>query len=306
MKGRHIKIQTGKLKIVRCRDNAANGFRALQIGVLAIRIAAGINEGFVFEQRIANGQLILFKQSLYGRLGLMLCRCILLAKISVLTNQLGDSFSYPFPFQQHIRAIWLFQQHAFCIVPFVTVKCTRYTRTAPACSIFFFEKFQLFICAMRFRKEPRNPAVCACKGNVFCQYRVDFILCDKAPHIRQFHLTFGQFFLSQCQISEPGQNVSRRREARTHQIGLQRDRIRKDFKLPDQFVQKFRSLHLLGELIDGILKSRQTVHRHDGKIVRFVFGTVAVHIDQPISNFSTNHFGCFDIFELRTELPGCN
>lgn len=55
MKGRHIKIQTGKLKIVRCRDNAANGFRALQIGVLAIRIAAGINEGFVFEQRIANG-----------------------------------------------------------------------------------------------------------------------------------------------------------------------------------------------------------------------------------------------------------
>ena len=89
------------------------------------------------------------------------------------------------------------------------------------------------------------------------QHRVDFILRHKAANIRQLHLAFGQLLPRQCQIPETGENVLRQKKTKAHQIGLHRDRIRKDLHLPDQPVQKFRLLHLLGKLIDAIRENQR-------------------------------------------------
>ena len=137
------------------------------------------------------------------------------------------------------------------------------------------------------------------------QHRVDFILRHKAANIGQQHLAFGQLLPRQCQISETGENVFRQKKTKAHQIGPYRDRIRKDLHLPDQPVQKFRLLHLLGKMIDAIRKNQRRIC-HQGEISVFSCGTVAVHIDHPLSDFSANGSGSFHVFELCAELPGFN
>ena len=137
------------------------------------------------------------------------------------------------------------------------------------------------------------------------QHRVDFILRHKAANIGQQHLAFGQLLPRQCQIPETRENVFRQKKTKAHQIGLYRDRIRKDLHLPDQPVQEFRLLHLLGKMIDAIRKNQRRIC-HQGEIPVFSCGAVAVHIDQPLGDFSANGSGGFHIFELCAELPGFN
>ena len=137
------------------------------------------------------------------------------------------------------------------------------------------------------------------------QHRVDFILRHKAANIGQQHLAFGQLLPRQCQIPETRENVLRQKKTKAHQIGLYRDRIRKDLHLPDQPVQEFRLLHLLGKMIDAIRKNQRRIC-HQGEIPVFSCGAVAVHIDQPLGDFSANGSGSFHVFELCAELPGFN
>ena len=87
--------------------------------------------------------------------------------------------------------------------------------------------------------------------------------------------------------------------------GLHRDRIRKDLHLPDQPVQKFGLLHFLGKMIDAIRENQRRIC-HQGEIPVFSCGAVAVHIDQPLGDFSANGSGGFHVFELCAELPGFN
>ena len=137
------------------------------------------------------------------------------------------------------------------------------------------------------------------------QHRVDFILRHKAANIGQQHPAFWQLLPRQCQIPETGENVLRQKKTKAHQIGLHRDRIRKDLQLPDQPVQEFRLLHLLGKMIDAIRKNQRRIC-HQGEIPVFSCGAVAVHIDQPLGDFSANGSGSFHVFELCAELPGFN
>ena len=66
----HIEIEPCELQIAGFCDDAPDGRRALQIGVLPVRIAAGVEEGIVRDKRVAHGQLILFKQLGHGGLRL--------------------------------------------------------------------------------------------------------------------------------------------------------------------------------------------------------------------------------------------
>ena len=66
MEGWHIKVQLRELQIIAGIDNAANGGSALQIGIFPVRIAAGVDEGFIFSKRVAHGQLVLLKQLGHG------------------------------------------------------------------------------------------------------------------------------------------------------------------------------------------------------------------------------------------------
>ena len=137
------------------------------------------------------------------------------------------------------------------------------------------------------------------------QHCVDFILRHKAANIGQQHLAFGQLLPRQCQIPETGENVLRQKKTKAHQIGLHRDRIRKDLHLPDQPVQKFGLLHFLGKMIDAIRENQRRIC-HQGEIPVFSCGAVAVHIDQSLGGFSANGSGGFHVFELCAELPGFN
>ena len=137
------------------------------------------------------------------------------------------------------------------------------------------------------------------------QHRVDFILRHKAANIGPQHLSFGQLLPRQCQIPETRENVLRQKKTKAHQIGLHRDRIRKDLHLPDQPVQKFGLLHFLGKMIDAIRENQRRIC-HQGEIPVFSCGAVAVHIDQPLGGFSANGSGGFHVFELCAELPGFN
>ena len=135
------------------------------------------------------------------------------------------------------------------------------------------------------------------------QHRVDFILRHKAANIGQQHPAFWQLLPRQCQIPETGENVLRQKKTKAHQIGLHRDRIRKDLQLPDQPVQEFGLLHLLGEMIDAIRENQRRIC-HQGEIPVFSCGAVAVHIDQSLGDLPSNGSGGFHVFELCAELPG--
>ena len=67
----HIEIEPCELQIAGFCDDAPDGRSALQIGVLPVRVAAGVDEGFIFNKRVAYGQLILLKKLGHGGL-----RCI--------------------------------------------------------------------------------------------------------------------------------------------------------------------------------------------------------------------------------------
>ena len=70
-------------------------------------------------------------------------------------------------------------------------------------------------------------------------------------------------------------------------------------------MQEFRLLHLLGKMVDAIWENqRRTCHQ--GEIPVFSCGAVAVHIDQPLGDFSSNGSGSFHVFELCAELPSFN
>ena len=66
----HIEIEPCELQIAGFCDDAPDCRRALQIGVLTVGIAAGVEESVVRDKRVAHGQLILFKQLGHGRLRL--------------------------------------------------------------------------------------------------------------------------------------------------------------------------------------------------------------------------------------------
>ena len=68
---RHIEIMPCELQIAGFCDDAPNGGSALQIGVLPVRVAAGVEESVVRDKRVAHGQLILFKQLCHRGLWLL-------------------------------------------------------------------------------------------------------------------------------------------------------------------------------------------------------------------------------------------
>ena len=71
MKRGHIEIKPCELQIAGFCDDAPDGRRALQIGILTVGIAAGVEESVVRDKRVAHGQLILFKQLGHGGLWLL-------------------------------------------------------------------------------------------------------------------------------------------------------------------------------------------------------------------------------------------
>ena len=71
MEGGHIEIEARELQIAGFCDDAPDGRRALQIGVLPVRVAAGVEESVVRDKRVAHGQLIPLKQIRYGGLWLL-------------------------------------------------------------------------------------------------------------------------------------------------------------------------------------------------------------------------------------------
>ena len=67
----HIEIEARELQILRRHDNTPDGRRALQIGVLPVRVAAGVEESVVRDKRVAYGQLIPLKQLCHRGLWLL-------------------------------------------------------------------------------------------------------------------------------------------------------------------------------------------------------------------------------------------
>ena len=71
VEGGHIEIKPCELQIAGFCDDAPDCRRALQIGVLPVRVAAGVEESVVRDKRVAHGQLIPLKQIRYGGLWLL-------------------------------------------------------------------------------------------------------------------------------------------------------------------------------------------------------------------------------------------
>ena len=67
----HIEIKPCELQITGFRDNAPDCRRTLQIGVLPVRVVAGVEESIVRDKRVAHGQLIPLKQLCYRGLWLL-------------------------------------------------------------------------------------------------------------------------------------------------------------------------------------------------------------------------------------------
>ena len=71
MKRGHIEIKPCELQIAGFCDDAPDCRRPLQIGILTVGIAAGVEESVVRDKRVAHGQLIPLKQIRYGGLWLL-------------------------------------------------------------------------------------------------------------------------------------------------------------------------------------------------------------------------------------------
>ena len=183
----------------------------------------------------------------------LLVKCLLFGcQITVHLDKSVNPFGNLIPFQQHIGTVAFLELYSLCIVAFRTPAFTRHAGHLSSYSIFVFQKFQLFIGAMRFWKESVNSTIYTRNGDISRQYRIDFILRDKTINFRQRNLAFRQFTLFNRQISEPGQNRIRHEKTHPHQIRLMFDHIRKHFYLPNQLMQSIRLFHLFKEPIHAV------------------------------------------------------
>ncbi len=71
MKCGHIKIEARELQILRRHDDAPDCRRALQIGVLTVGIAAGVEKCFILGKRVAHAQAVSPEQLLHRGLWLL-------------------------------------------------------------------------------------------------------------------------------------------------------------------------------------------------------------------------------------------
>ena len=67
----HIKIEARELQILRRHDDAPDGRSTLQIGVLPVRVAAGVEKRFIPGKRVAHAQTVSLEQLLHRRLSLL-------------------------------------------------------------------------------------------------------------------------------------------------------------------------------------------------------------------------------------------
>ena len=67
----HIEIEPCELQIAGFRDNAPDCRRALQIGVLTVGIAAGVEKCFILGKRVAHAQAVSLEQLLHRGLNLL-------------------------------------------------------------------------------------------------------------------------------------------------------------------------------------------------------------------------------------------
>ena len=71
VEGGHIEIKPCELQIAGFCDNAPDCRRALQIGVLPVRVAAGVEKCFILGKRVAHAQAVLLEQLLHRGLSLL-------------------------------------------------------------------------------------------------------------------------------------------------------------------------------------------------------------------------------------------
>ena len=67
----HIEIEFCELQIAGFHDDAPDGGSPLQIGVLPVRIAAGVEESVVRDKRVAHAQAVSLEQLLHRGLNLL-------------------------------------------------------------------------------------------------------------------------------------------------------------------------------------------------------------------------------------------
>ena len=67
----HIEIEPCELQIAGFHDNTPDGRSALQIGVLPVRVAAGVEKRFIPGKRVAHAQTVSLEQLLHRRLSLL-------------------------------------------------------------------------------------------------------------------------------------------------------------------------------------------------------------------------------------------
>ena len=67
----HIEIEPCELQIAGFCDDAPDGRRALQIGVLTVGVAAGVEKCFILGKRVAHAQAVSLEQLLHRGLSLL-------------------------------------------------------------------------------------------------------------------------------------------------------------------------------------------------------------------------------------------
>ena len=66
-----MRIEARELQILRRNDDAPDGRRALQIGVLTVGVAAGVEKRFILGKRVAHAQAVSLEQLLHRGLSLL-------------------------------------------------------------------------------------------------------------------------------------------------------------------------------------------------------------------------------------------
>ena len=67
----HIEVELRELQVIAGVDDAPDGGSALQIGVLPVRVAAGVEKCFILGKRVAHAQAVSPEQLLHRGLGLL-------------------------------------------------------------------------------------------------------------------------------------------------------------------------------------------------------------------------------------------
>ena len=147
--------------------------------------------GFQFRFRLCQGFLFL---------NFVVLRLFLFGQIPSFADQVGNPSGNLLPGEGDIRAVLLFEAHAFAVMAFLTVSGTGQGVGASANAMLVFQEICLFLVSVALLEEGKNTAFAPGDAAARGKGGVNFILGDVLRTGRNFHILRGKSPAGQIQI----------------------------------------------------------------------------------------------------------